>query len=193
MKQLYTVLKCLAPALLLAACAGGNQGKMVRIGETAVLYRKPGESKFALYYHRGEGTLPEESQRQTEAVYDSTFEALNLAEVEGSGHMYILMADGKRYLYHYTIPMLGGRPFSGYHKDGAGGVYFQTAEGKWPMAGTDGLPAPVDDYLRTGGGRDVFLFKQNGKWGVYRRFVKSGTNVFRDPVYQYVRLLPAEC
>lgn len=193
MNKIITLLKCLAPALLLMLSACGEKGTMIHLGEATVLYQKPGEDKFALYSHRGENPVPDESERCSQAVFESTFETLNLADVKDSQNMFILTSDGKKYLFHYTTPMLGGQPFSSYHKDEAGGVYFQTAEGKWLIAGTDGLPAPVDDYLRTGGDRDVFLFKQEGKWGVCRRFVKSGTNVFRDPEYQYVRLLPAEC
>ena len=186
-------MKCLVPALLLMFGACGEKGTMIRLGETTVLYQKSGEDKFALYCHRGENLVPDESERCSEAVFEGTFEALNLADVKGSQNMFILTSDGKKYLFHYTAPMLDGRPFSGYHQDGAGGVYFQTDEGKYLMDSTEGLPAPVDDYLRTGGSLDVFLFKQDGKWGVYRRFIKSGTNVFRPTEYQYVRLLPAEC
>lgn len=193
MNRTSNLLKCLVPALLLMFGACGEKGTMIRLGETTVLYQKSGEDKFALYCHRGENLVPDESERCSEAVFEGTFEALNLADVKGSQNMFILTSDGKKYLFHYTAPMLDGRPFSGYHQDGAGGVYFQTDEGKYLMDSTEGLPAPVDDYLRTGGSLDVFLFKQDGKWGVYRRFIKSGTNVFRPTEYQYVRLLPAEC
>ena len=93
---------------------------------------------------------------------------------------------------HWAAPYINavfdGNPFIRYAKDNDGGLYFETEAGLYPMDETEGLPSPVDRYYRRG---RTFIYSRSGKWGVCQKLVKSGTNVFRPPVYRYLEILPA--
>lgn len=175
-------------------CVFGPKDEIVELPNGYQLRKKPENEHFAVYTTWQVGA-DSYQKAVSEAIFDATFEPLNIAEVKGSDKMLILTAAGKKYLMdvlHGTL-MLDGKPFIRYVKDNADGVCFETEEGKYFLAEVKGLPSIVDDYFRTGGDFDTFIYRLNGKWGVYKRFVKSGTNVFRDPVIEYYEVIPAKC
>ncbi len=174
-----------------ASCVFAPKDEIVKLVNGYQLRKKPGDEHFAICYsieRNGEEMLAPEII--SDAIFDGTYELLNIAEVKGSDKMVILPASGKNYLLNaYTgLLMLDGNPFMRYAKDNDGELYFETEAGLYPIDETAGLPSPVEQYYRAG---RTFIYSQGGKWGVYQKLVKSGTNIFRPPVFRYLEILPA--
>lgn len=182
--------------LLLVMLAFGNMigcgptDEVVDIPGDYELRRKPGDAYFAIYFSPNFGGRQKVAPEvRSEAIFDGTFEPLNIADLPGSEDMFILQASGKKYLmdgYSGKL-MFDGNPYIQYAKDNDGGIYFQTDKGLYCMSSE--VPAPVEQYYRTGG---AFVYRLGGKWGVYQNLIKNGTNVFRAPEHHYVEIMPAQ-
>lgn len=179
---------------LLMLLVGGFTGCMskdevVEIANNYQLRKKTGDEYYAIYMSFEQGDI---MKPRSKAIFDGTFEPLNIQEVKGSNMMFILPASGKKYLmdgYSGTL-MLEGNPFLRYEKDNAGGLYFVTSAGLYFMTDVQGLPSKVDQYYRTGGLKDTFIYRFDNKWGVYQVLIKSGTNVFQPLVLRYIEIFP---
>lgn len=174
---------------------GGPQDEVVDLPGNYELRKKPGETAFAIYQTlESAPPLPNGKKPDpiviSEAVYEGVFEPLNIMDIDGSEMMIILQSTGKKYLFNGRNEemMFDGNPFVRYAKDNDGGVFFETEAGLYPWDKVEGLPAPVEQYYRAG---DTFIYRKGGKWGIYEKLIKSGTNVFRPTVYRYLELLPA--
>lgn len=169
----------------------GPQDEVVDLPGNYELRKKPGETCFAIYASYGtSGRQKTSPEVRSEAIYDGVFEPLNITDLRGSEEMFILQSAGKKYLFdgRSGVILFDGNPFVRYAKDNDGGLYFETVAGLYPMDKTKGLPSPVDCYYRRG---KTFIYSRSGKWGVYQKLVKSGTNIFQSPVYRYLEILPA--
>ncbi|MEY8686863.1 hypothetical protein AB9N12_12265 [Bacteroides sp. AN502(2024)] len=168
--------------------------EIVEVVNNYQLRKKPGDEYFAIYMSfKQDGKEIAEPEVRSEAIFDGTFEPLNIQEVKNSDMMFILPASGKKYLmdgFSGTL-MLEGNPFLRYEKDNAGGLYFVTSAGLYFMANVQGLPSKVDQYYRTGTRKDTFIYRLGNKWGVYQVLVKSGISVFQSPALRYIEILPA--
>lgn len=191
MKKIFPYFNCLLFLLLaIGGVSCGPQDEVVDLPGDYELRRKPGEAYFAIYFSYdlggGKKSAPE---IKSEAIYEGVFEPLNITDLADSENMFILQSAGKKYLFdgRSGAMMLEGNPFIRYAKDNDGGLYFETEKGLYPLDRTEGLPTSVDRYYRAGG---TFIYKRDGKWGVYQRVIKSGTNVFRAPVFRYLEILP---
>lgn len=172
-------------------CVFAPKDEVVKLVNEYQLRKKPGDEHFAIYFSfEVNGKEVRDPEIRSDAIFDGTYELLNIAEVRGSDKMFILPASGKKYLMDgYTGSlMLDGNPFMRYAKDNNGELYFETEAGLYPIDETAGLPAPVEQYYRAG---RTFIYRQGGKWGVCQKLIKSGTNVFRPAVYRYLEILPA--
>ncbi len=158
--------------VLVAACSSKPDVEIKKIYDTTQIYsfvlvRQPGETKYALADY-SEDRSQNPIEYLTEAIFDGTFQPLNLESVKGSDEMYVLDAGDKKYLVdEITGLMLNGKPFNEISQDNLGGCRLVTDEGVIYFTNQDDAPQCVDDYYRLmSDGREYFIYSQNGKCGV---------------------------
>ncbi len=167
--------------------------EVVELTYNAHLRKTSKDEHYALYH-------PALNAPASEAIFDGTYRTLDSATLKGSDEIFMLDASGERYLLDARTGncelMLDGNPFERCIRDPAGGLCFETRKGLYFLSDTPGTPSPVERYLRSAGAHDAFIYRRDGKWGVYVRvvrLVKFETQTFQSRrEYRYVEILPAE-
>ena len=175
--------------------------EIVMLQNNYALCKKPNDELFAI--HRilsvnEDGGLNRSLEVEpivvSEPIFDDTFETITCPDINDSKNWVVLTAAGEKYLFdcsHGKL-LLDGNSFTQYSQDNIGGSCFITQVGIYPLSETPGLPTKVEKYYRTGTGNDTFIYRKNGKWGVYNRVVKEH-RAYTTPEYLYIQILPAQC
>ena len=164
---------CLLLLCILSACTSMEREILYQEYDglsRAELHRKGKEGKWAVYNGLAR-------KYDSDFIYDS-YEALNLAEIDGSENYYVLTTNGEKHLYdaRLGVYMLDGEPFEQITRDNGG---FPMAKGKnrvYPMANNYGLPTGVDEYWRIG--KKTFVYRQGSQYGVFQIQKQSKHNEF---------------
>ena len=174
--------------------------EIVMLQNNYALCKKPNDELFAI--HRilsvnEDGGLNRSLEVEpivvSEPIFDDTFETITCPDINDSKNWVVLRAAGEKYLFdcsHGKL-LLDGNSFTQYSQDNIGGSCFITQVGIYPLSETPGLPTKVEKYYRTGTGNDTFIYRKNGKWGVYNRVVKEH-RAYTTPEYLYIQILPAQ-
>lgn len=174
--------------------------EIVMLQNNYALCKKPNDEHFAI--HRilsvnEDGGLNRSLEVEpivvSEPIFDDTFETISCPDINDSKNWVVLTAAGEKYLFdcsHGKL-LLDGNSFTQYSQDNIGGSCFITQVGIYPLSETPGLPTKVEKYYRTGTGNDTFIYRKNGKWGVYNRVVKEH-GAYTTPEYLYIQILPAQ-
>lgn len=174
--------------------------EIVMLQNNYALCKKPNDEHFAI--HRILSVNEDGGQNRSlevepivvsEPIFDDTFETITCPDINDSKNWVVLTAAGEKYLFdcsHGKL-QLDGNSFTQYSQDNIGGSCFITQVGIYPLSETPGLPTKVEKYYRTGTGNDTFIYRKNGKWGVYNRVVKEH-GAYTTPEYLYTQILPAQ-
>lgn len=164
---------CLLMLCVLSACTSMEREILYQEYDglsRAELHRKGKEGKWAVY---NGGTRKYDS----DFIYDS-YEALNLAEIDGSENYYVLTTNGEKHLYdaRLGVYMLDGEPFEQITRDNEGLPMAQGKNRAYPMANNYGLPTGVDEYWRIG--KKTFVYRRGSQYGVFQVQKQSKHNEF---------------
>lgn len=127
----------------------------------------------------------------SDIVFTGEVEPLNM-QILGDKEYVTLHSHSGKYLWDTAEEcfMLDGNCYEKFEKDNDGGLCVLTKDGRYHISDTDGLPGKVEKYYRSGTYHDMFIYKANGKWGVYSKLVKySGYSSIAKR--KYVEILPA--
>ena len=174
--------------------------EIVMLQNNYALCKKPNDEHFAIHQILSvneDGGLNRSLEVEpivvSEPIFDDTFETITCPDINDSKNWVVLRAAGEKYLFdcsHGKL-LLDGNSFTQYSQDNIGGSCFITQVGIYPLSETPGLPTKVEKYYRTGTGNDTFIYRKNGKWGVYNRVVKEH-GAYTTPEYLYTQILPAQ-
>lgn len=174
--------------------------EIVMLQNNYALCKKPNDEHFAIHQILSvneDGGLNRSLEVEpivvSEPIFDDTFETITCPDINDSKNWVVLTAAGEKYLFdcsHGKL-LLDGNSFTQYSQDNIGGSCFITQVGIYPLSETPGLPTKVEKYYRTGTGNDTFIYRKNGKWGVYNRVVKEH-GAYTTPEYLYTQILPAQ-
>lgn len=174
--------------------------EIVMLQNNYALCKKPNDEHFAIHQILSvneDGGLNRSLEVEpivvSEPIFDDTFETISCPDINDSKNWVVLRAAGEKYLFdcsHGKL-LLDGNSFTQYSQDNIGGSCFITQVGIYPLSETPGLPTKVEKYYRTGTGNDTFIYRKNGKWGVYNRVVKEH-RAYTTPEYLYTQILPAQ-
>lgn len=174
--------------------------EIVMLQNKYALCKKPNDEHFAIHQILSvneDGGLNRSLEVEpivvSEPIFDDTFETITCPDINDSKNWVVLRAAGEKYLFdcsHGKL-LLDGNSFTQYSQDNIGGSCFITQVGIYPLSETPGLPTKVEKYYRTGTGNDTFIYRKNGKWGVYNRVVKEH-RAYTTPEYLYIQILPAQ-
>lgn len=163
MKTIAQIL-CILILFSISACTTIEKKVLFQYNENSIcteIHRKNKDGKWAVYNVSYQ-------KYDSDFIYDS-YEPLNIAAIYGSDYIYILIADGMKYLYNARLGeyLLDGEPYNNIVRDNAD-LPMANGENKvYPMANNRGLPVSVDKYWRIG--ETTFIYRRGDQYGVFQR------------------------